>query len=146
MAILSQNLQINYYELYHCYIYNISAAASGWAGLALAHPEFGSSVNPITTRGQIMPTTLLLAQPDLKNQRHLWSCTRATPHCTCVHTHIPNSTLGNNSNIVKSFFFKAFYYQNDQKSKNNLFLFFMNTLSNPLTVYPIKPITFNAEI
>ena len=25
-----------------------SAAASGWA---LAHPEFGSSVNPITTRG-----------------------------------------------------------------------------------------------
>ena len=29
----------------------ISAAASGWAGCALAHPEFGSSVNPITTRG-----------------------------------------------------------------------------------------------
>jgi hypothetical protein len=123
-----------------------SAAASGWAGLALAHPEFGSSVNPITTRGQIMPTTLLLAHPDLKTQRHLWSCKRATPHCTCVHTHIPNSTLGNNSNIVKSFFFEAFYYQNDQKSKNNLFLFFMNTLSNLLTVYPIKPITFNAEI
>ena len=29
----------------------ISAAASGWAGWALAYPEFGSSVNPITTRG-----------------------------------------------------------------------------------------------
>ena len=28
-----------------------SAAASGWAGWALAHREFGSSVNPITTRG-----------------------------------------------------------------------------------------------
>ena len=28
-----------------------SAAASGWAGWALAHPEFGSSVNPITNRG-----------------------------------------------------------------------------------------------
>ena len=28
-----------------------SAAASGWSGWALAHPEFGSSVNPITTRG-----------------------------------------------------------------------------------------------
>ena len=28
-----------------------SAAASGWAGWALAHPEFGSSVNPIKTRG-----------------------------------------------------------------------------------------------
>ena len=27
----------------------LSAAASGWAGWALAHPEFGSSVNPITT-------------------------------------------------------------------------------------------------
>ena len=28
-----------------------SAAASGLAGWALAHPEFESSVNPITTRG-----------------------------------------------------------------------------------------------
>jgi hypothetical protein len=37
--------------------------AGGW--------EFGSSVNPITTRGQIMPTTLLLAHPDLKTHWHL---------------------------------------------------------------------------
>ena len=28
-----------------------SDAARGWAGWALAHPEFGSSVNPITIRG-----------------------------------------------------------------------------------------------
>ena len=28
-----------------------SDAASGWAGWPLAHSEFGSSVNPITTRG-----------------------------------------------------------------------------------------------
>ena len=28
-----------------------SDAASGWAGCALAHPEFGSSVNSISTRG-----------------------------------------------------------------------------------------------
>ena len=28
-----------------------SVAASGWAGWALAYLEFGSSVNPITTRG-----------------------------------------------------------------------------------------------
>ena len=48
-----------------------SDAASGWAGWALAHPEFGSSVNPITTKGQIMPTTSLLAHPDLKTQQHL---------------------------------------------------------------------------
>ena len=33
------------------YIFIYSAAASGWAGWALAHPEFWSSVNPITTRG-----------------------------------------------------------------------------------------------
>ena len=43
-----------------------SDAASGWARWALAHPEFGSSVNPIPIRGQTMPTTLLLAHPDLK--------------------------------------------------------------------------------
>ena len=30
---------------------SFSDAASGWAGWALAHPEFGSSVNPIPTRG-----------------------------------------------------------------------------------------------
>jgi hypothetical protein len=30
---------------------NSSDAASGWAGWALAHPEFGNSVNPITTKG-----------------------------------------------------------------------------------------------
>ena len=28
-----------------------SAAASVWAGWALAHPEFQSSINPLTTRG-----------------------------------------------------------------------------------------------
>ena len=48
-----------------------SDAVSGWAGLALDHPEFGSSVNLISTKGgggrmQIMPTTLLIAHPDLK--------------------------------------------------------------------------------
>ena len=32
---------------------------------------FGSSVNPITTRGRIMPITLLLVHPDLKTQLHL---------------------------------------------------------------------------
>ena len=42
-----------------------SAAASGWAGLALAHLEFGSSVNPIITRGADF-AALLLAHPDLK--------------------------------------------------------------------------------
>jgi len=30
---------------------NNSATVSGWTGWALAHPEFGSSVNPIPTRG-----------------------------------------------------------------------------------------------
>ena len=32
-------------------MYYVSAAVSGWAGWALALLEFGSSVNPITTRG-----------------------------------------------------------------------------------------------
>ena len=44
------------------------AVVSGGAGGALAPPEFGSSVNPTYSnqRGQIMPTTLLLAPPDSK--------------------------------------------------------------------------------
>ena len=52
-------------------VISVSAAASGWAGWALAHPELGGSVSPITTRGKIMPTSLLLARPDSKTQRHL---------------------------------------------------------------------------
>ena len=56
-----------------------SDAVRGWANWALAHPEFGSSVNPITTGGQIMPTSLLLANPDLKTQRHLCVCTTNKP-------------------------------------------------------------------
>ena len=39
---------------------------SGWAEWVLAHLEFRSSVNPIPTKGQIMPTTLLFAHLDLK--------------------------------------------------------------------------------
>ena len=39
------------------------AVVSGGAEGALAPPEFGSSPNPIQ-RGQIMPTTLLVAPPD----------------------------------------------------------------------------------
>ena len=50
---------------------NSSDASSGWAGWALAHLEFGISVNPLTTGGQIMPTTLPLAHPDFKAQQHL---------------------------------------------------------------------------
>ena len=49
-----------------------SDAASGWAGWALAHPEFGSSVNPITTRGADYANHITaVAHPDLKTQRHL---------------------------------------------------------------------------
>ena len=43
--------------------------AGGGGGWALAHPEFGVSVNPILNRGgggQIIPTALLLAHTDLK--------------------------------------------------------------------------------
>ena len=43
-----------------------SAAASRWAGWALAHPEFGSSVNPITTRGADYAHLITASPPRLK--------------------------------------------------------------------------------
>jgi hypothetical protein len=46
----------------------ISAAASVWAGWALAHPEFGSSVNPITTRGADYAHHITASQPGFENQ------------------------------------------------------------------------------
>ena len=44
-----------------------SAAASGWAGWALAHPEFGSSVNPITTRGADYAQHITAGPPGFEN-------------------------------------------------------------------------------
>ena len=44
-----------------------SDVVSRWAGWALAHPDLGFQLNLFQQgRGQIMPTTLLLAHPDLK--------------------------------------------------------------------------------
>ena len=44
-----------------------SAAASGWAGWALAHPEFGSSVNPTTTRGADYAHHIIASPPRFEN-------------------------------------------------------------------------------
>ena len=44
-----------------------SAAASGWAFWALAHPEFGSSVNPITTRGADYAHHITASPPGFEN-------------------------------------------------------------------------------
>ena len=44
-----------------------SAAASGWAGWALAHPEFGISVNPITTRGADYAQHITASPPGFEN-------------------------------------------------------------------------------
>ena len=44
-----------------------SAAASGWAGLALAHLEFGSSVNPIKTRGADYAHHITASPPGFEN-------------------------------------------------------------------------------
>ena len=44
-----------------------SAVASRWAGWALAHPEFGSSVNPITTRGADYAHHITASPPEFEN-------------------------------------------------------------------------------
>ena len=44
-----------------------SDATSGWAGWALAHPEFGSSVNPITTRGADHALHITASPPGFEN-------------------------------------------------------------------------------
>ena len=44
-----------------------SDAASGWARRALAHPEFGSSVNPITTRGADHAHHITASPPEFEN-------------------------------------------------------------------------------
>ena len=44
-----------------------SDAPNGWAGWALAHPEFGSSVNPITTRGADYAHHITASTPGFEN-------------------------------------------------------------------------------
>ena len=44
-----------------------SAAADGWAGWALGHPEFRSSVNPITTRGADYAHHITASPPGFEN-------------------------------------------------------------------------------
>ena len=44
-----------------------SDATSGWAGVALAHPEFGSSVNPITTKGTDYAHNITASPPGFEN-------------------------------------------------------------------------------
>ena len=46
---------------------NGSAAASGWAGWALAHPEFGSLVNPIPSRGADYAHHITACPPGFEN-------------------------------------------------------------------------------
>ena len=47
-----------------------STAASGWA-LAKPTRNLGAQLTLLQPGGHIMPTTFLLAHPDLKSQRHL---------------------------------------------------------------------------
>ena len=44
-----------------------SGSASGWAGWALAHPEFEGSVNPITTRGEDYAHHITDSPPGFEN-------------------------------------------------------------------------------
>ena len=50
------------------FLSTVSDAVSGWAGWALSHLEFGSSVNPIPTMGADYAHHKLLAYTDLTYQ------------------------------------------------------------------------------
>ena len=45
----------------------ISDAARGWAGWALAHPQFGVSVNPISTLGAYYAHRITACPPGFEN-------------------------------------------------------------------------------
>ena len=53
-----------------------SDAASGWAGWALAHPGFGSSVNPITNRGADNAQRITASPPGFENLAASLCCKR----------------------------------------------------------------------
>ena len=57
-----------------------SDAAIGWAGWALAHPEFGSSVNPITTRGADYAHHITASPPGFENPAAALDMIYGAPH------------------------------------------------------------------
>ena len=57
-----------------------SDAASGWARWALAHPEFGSSVNPIPTRGADYAHHITASPPGFENPAASLICTACKVH------------------------------------------------------------------
>ena len=61
----NSTIQLFQYKKFQQYL--CSAAASGWAGWALVHPEFGSSVNPITTRGADYVHHITASPPGFEN-------------------------------------------------------------------------------
>ena len=48
-------------------MYVLSAAAGGWAGWALAHPEFEVTFNPIQTRGADYAHHITASPPGFEN-------------------------------------------------------------------------------
>ena len=65
-----KNHQKNRQKFHQTHFYKTvtsSDAASRWAEWALAHPEFGSSVNPITTRGADYAHHITASPPEFEN-------------------------------------------------------------------------------
>ena len=63
-----------------------SDAASGWAGWALAHLEFGSSINPITTWGTNYAHQITASPPRFENPALSLLCTsKVVLFDQCLH-------------------------------------------------------------
>ena len=58
---------VNYKITKTCLGVSFRDTASGWAGWALAHPEFGSSANPIPTRGADYAHHITACPPAFEN-------------------------------------------------------------------------------
>ena len=56
------------------FVKTCSDAASGWEGWALAHPKFGRSVNPITTRGADYAHFITASPPGFENPAASLTC------------------------------------------------------------------------
>ena len=68
--------------MYCCHIL-VRDAGGGGAGGACAPPSFGISVNPIWTKGQIMPAMLLVTPPHLFGRCGVSEVQLGTVGCNC---------------------------------------------------------------
>ena len=107
--------------------HHISAAASGWTGWALAHPEFERSVNPITSRGADYAHHITASPPGFE-----------TPAAALIIYSL--SLFFSYYELLDSFFAILNYHQNSKLSQDSYLLYLAVDFIQSFVSFDLSPV------